>query len=42
METTTCLECESEFKIEEIFSDLIAIYCPYCGATTSQEETEDE
>jgi len=35
-----CVNCESEFKIKEIYSDHILHYCPYCGEEIEVEEDE--
>lgn len=35
-----CVECESEFKIKELHSDLELSYCPYCGEELEIEDDE--
>jgi len=35
-----CINCESEYQIKQLHSDLELTYCPYCGEQISLEEEE--
>lgn len=36
-----CIECESEFKIKELHSDLEICFCPYCGEQLDLEADDE-
>lgn len=35
-----CVNCESEFKIKELYSDFNIHYCPYCGEELDIEQDD--
>lgn len=44
-ENYVCVECESEWEINEIYSEYMPAYCPFCGASVSKGtsiQDEDE
>lgn len=36
-----CNDCESEFIVKELHTDLEVTYCPYCAAVIEVEQDED-
>lgn len=39
-ENVICINCESEFRVEEVYSDFQIGFCPYCGESLEMSETD--
>ena len=42
-ETTTCYNCEEEFKVEPVFeTEAEVCFCPYCGSELDIVDIDEE